>query len=159
MFWLKDSWENVLKNLSRIIRFYYTASHWPEYLAPVLDLGLRLYLANVFFKSGLTKVKNWDSTLYLFNDVYHVPVLPPEWAATMAASAELGLSILLVIGLLGRFSAAGLFILNFVAVISYADLSEAGINQHISWGILLGVLLIISRGKWSLDAWLEKRLQ
>ena len=159
MFWLKDSWENVLKNLSRIIRFYYTASHWPEYLAPVLDLGLRLYLANVFFKSGLTKVKNWDSTLYLFNDVYHVPVLPPELAATMAASAELGLSILLVIGLLGRFSAAGLFILNFVAVISYADLSEAGINQHISWGILLGVLLIISRGKWSLDAWLEKRLQ
>ncbi len=159
MLWLKDSWENVLKNLSRIIRFYYTASHWPEYLAPVLDLGLRLYLANVFFKSGLTKVKNWDSTLYLFNDVYHVPVLPPEWAATMAASAELGLSILLVIGLLGRFSAAGLFILNFVAVISYADLSEAGINQHISWGILLGVLLIISRGKWSLDAWLEKRLQ
>lgn len=148
-----------MKNLSRIIRFYYTASHWPEYLAPVLDLGLRLYLANVFFKSGLTKVKNWDSTLYLFNDVYHVPVLPPEWAATMAASAELGLSILLVIGLLGRFSAAGLFILNFVAVISYADLSEAGINQHISWGILLGVLLIISRGKWSLDAWLEKRLQ
>ena len=148
-----------MKNLSRIIRFYYTASHWPEYLAPVLDLGLRLYLANVFFKSGLTKVKNWDSTLYLFNDVYHVPVLPPELAATMAASAELGLSILLVIGLLGRFSAAGLFILNFVAVISYADLSEAGINQHISWGILLGVLLIISRGKWSLDAWLEKRLQ
>jgi putative oxidoreductase len=156
---LIDSWENFLKGLSRIIRFYYTASHWPEYLAPMLDLGLRLYLANVFFKSGLTKVKNWDSTLYLFSDVYHVPLLPPELAATMAASAELGLSVLLVIGLLGRFSAAGLFILNFVAVISYADLSEAGINQHISWGILLAVLLIISRGKWSLDAWLEKRLQ
>jgi len=147
-----------LKKLSRIIRFYYTASHWPEYLAPAMDLGLRLYLANVFFKSGLTKVKNWDSTLYLFSDVYHVPLLPPELAATLAASAELGLSVLLVVGLLGRFSAAGLFILNFVAVISYADLSEAGINQHISWGILLAVLLIISRGKWSLDAWVEKRL-
>lgn len=147
-----------MKKLSRIIRFYYTASHWPEYLAPAMDLGLRLYLANVFFKSGLTKVKNWDSTLYLFSDVYHVPLLPPELAATLAASAELGLSVLLVVGLLGRFSAAGLFILNFVAVISYADLSEAGINQHISWGILLAVLLIISRGKWSLDAWVEKRL-
>ncbi len=147
-----------MKVLSRIIRFYYTASHWPEYLAPLLDLGLRLYLANVFFKSGLTKVQNWDSTLYLFSDVYNVPLLPPALAATMAASAELGLSVLLVFGLLGRFSAAGLSILNVVAVISYADLSEAGINQHISWGILLGVLLIISRGQWSLDAWLEKRV-
>ena len=145
--------------LSRLARFYYSASHWPEFLAPLLDLGLRLYLADVFFKSGLTKIKSWDSTLYLFNDVYHVPLLPPAVAATMAASAELGLSVLLVLGLFGRFAASGLFILNIVAVISYADLSEAGINQHLSWGILLGVLLILSRGNWSIDFWLEKRLR
>ncbi|MBY0579011.1 MAG: DoxX family protein [Burkholderiales bacterium] len=144
--------------LSRIARLYYTASRFPECLAPVFDLGLRLYLANVFFKSGLTKVQSWDSTLYLFSDVYHVPLLPPEVAATMAASAELGLSVLLVLGFFGRFAAAGLSILNVVAVISYADLSPAGINQHLSWGILLGVLLVLSRGKWSADAWLEKRL-
>jgi len=102
-------------------------------------------------------VQSWSSTLYLFNDVYHVPLLPPAVAATMAASAELGLSALLVVGLLGRFSAAGLFILNAVAVISYSDLSEAGLNQHLSWGILLAVLLIASRWQWSVDAWLEKR--
>lgn len=142
----------------RIVRFYYSASHLPEYLAPVMDLGLRLYLANVFFKSGWTKILSWDSTLYLFNDVYHVPLLPPDVAATMAASAELGLSVLLVLGLLGRFAASGLFILNIVAVISYADLSEAGLNQHLSWGILLGVLLILSRGQWSIDALLERWL-
>ena len=148
-----------MKLLSRIANLYYTASHWPEYLAPVMDMGLRLYLANVFFKSGWTKIQSWDSTLYLFNDVYNVPLLPPEVAATLAASAELGLSVLLVLGLFGRFAAAGRFILNVVAVISYADLSEAGINQHISWGILLAVLLVLSRGNWSFDAWLEKRLQ
>jgi len=147
-----------MKALSRIIRFYYTASHWPEYLAPLLDLGLRLYLADVFFKSGLTKIQNWDSTMYLFSEEYQVPLLSPEVAASMATSAELGLSALLVLGLLGRFSAAGLFILNLVAVISYADLSQGGINQHLSWGILLGVLLIASRGQWSVDSWLEKRL-
>jgi putative oxidoreductase len=134
-------------------------SHLPEYLVPLLDLGLRLYLASIFFKSGLTKVQNWDSTLYLFSDVYNVPLLPPEVAALMAAGAELGLSVLLVLGLFGRFAAAGLFILNGVAVISYADLSDAGINQHLSWGILLGVLLVLSRGKWSVDARLEKRLR
>lgn len=148
-----------MKLLSRLARHYYTASHLPEYLAPLMDLGLRLYLANVFFKSGLTKIKSWDSTLYLFSDVYNVPLLPPEIAASMAASAELGLSVLLVLGLFGRFAASGLFILNIVAVISYAELSEAGINQHISWGILLGVLLILSRGNWSVDAWLEKHLR
>lgn len=148
-----------MKALSCLARLYYKASRWPEYLAPVFDFGLRLYLANVFFKSGLTKISNWDSTLYLFSDVYHVPLLSPETAAITAASAELGLSTLLVVGLFGRFAAAGLFILNIVAVISYADLSEAGINQHISWGILLAVLLILSRGNWSIDAWLERYLR
>jgi putative oxidoreductase len=148
-----------MNQIMRIIRFYYSASHLPEYLAPLLDLGLRLYLADVFFKSGWTKILSWDSTLYLFNDVYHVPLLPPDVAATMAASAELGLSVLLVLGLLGRFAASGLFILNIVAVISYADLSEAGLNQHLSWGILLGVLLILSRGQWSIDALLERWLR
>lgn len=145
--------------LSRLARYYYTASHLPEYLAPLMDLGLRLYLANVFFKSGLTKIKSWDSTLYLFRDVYQVPLLSSDFAAYLATSAELGLSVLLVLGLFGRFAAAGLFILNLVAVISYADLSAAGINQHLSWGILLGVLLILSRSKWSLDAWVEKHVQ
>ncbi len=148
-----------MKLISNLARYYYKASHLPEYLAPVIDLGLRLYLANIFFKSGLTKVLSWDSTLYLFSDVYNVPLLPPEVAASMAAGAELGLSMLLVLGLFGRFAAACLFILNVVAVISYADLSAAGINQHLSWGILLGVLLILSRGNWSVDAWFEKRLR
>ena len=146
--------------LQRIVRFYYTASHLPEYLAPALDLGLRLFIANVFLKSGLTKIKTWDSTLYLFSDVYQVPLLSPEVAAWLATGAELGLSVLLVIGLLGRFAAAGLFILNIVAVISYySGLSEAGLNQHLYWGMLIAVLLIASRGVWSVDYWLEKRLQ
>ncbi|MEJ1958223.1 MAG: DoxX family protein [Nitrosomonadales bacterium] len=148
-----------MKKLLCIARFYYTASHLPEYFAPLLDLGLRLFLANVFFKSGMTKIQSWDSTLYLFSDVYHVPLLPPEMAAWLATSAELGLSVLLVLGLLGRFAAAGLSILNVVAVISYSELSEAGLSHHLYWGLLLGVLLLISRWQWSLDSWLEKRLQ
>jgi putative oxidoreductase len=147
-----------MNTVQRVIRFYYAAAHVPDYLAPLMDIGLRLYLANVFFKSGLTKIQSWDSTLYLFNDVYAVPLLPPDIAAYMATGAELGLSVLLVLGLFGRFAAAGLSILNVVAVISYADLSQAGLNQHISWGILLGVLLILSRGNWSIDAWLERLL-
>jgi putative oxidoreductase len=146
--------------ISRLARHYYTAARLPEFLAPLLDLGLRLYLADVFFRSGLTKIKSWDSTLYLFSDVYQVPLLNSDVAAYLATAGELGLPVLLVLGLFGRFAAAGLFILNAVAAYSYySGLSEAGLFQHFSWGILLGVLLILSRGKWSVDAWLEKRLQ
>jgi len=146
--------------LKRFARFYYSASHLPEYLAPLMDLGLRLYVADVFFKSGWTKILTWDSTLYLFNDVYSVPLLPPEVAAYLATAGELGLSVLLVLGLFGRFAAAGLFILNAVAAYSYySGLSEAGLFQHFAWGTMLAVLLILSRGTWSIDAWLENRLR
>jgi putative oxidoreductase len=138
-----------MKRLSDYAKYYYTASHWPEGLAPLLDVGLRIFLAMI-----------WDSTLYLFSDVYQVPVLPPELAAYMATAGELALPVLLVVGLFGRFAAAGLFILNLVAVASYySELSEAGRNQHWYWGLLLLVLLMMSNGRWSLDAWLEKRLR
>ncbi len=146
--------------LSRLTRFYYSASHLPEFLAPLLDIALRFYVADVFFKSGLTKIKSWDSTLYLFSDVYQVPLLNTDVAAYMATAGELGLSVLLVLGLFGRFAAAGLFILNAVAAYSYySGLSEAGLFQHFCWGTLLAVLLILSRGKWSVDAWLEQRFK
>jgi len=148
-----------MNTLMRSLRFYYAAARLPEYLAPAFDLGVRLLLADVFFKSGLTKIKTWDSTLYLFEDVYQVPLLSPEIAAWLATGAELVLPVLLVIGLFGRFAAAGLFILNAVAVVSYySELSEAGLDQHLYWGLLLAMLLVVSRGKWSADYWLEKRL-
>ena len=34
-----------------------------EFAAPAVDLLLRLWVANVFFKSGLTKIANFDSTI------------------------------------------------------------------------------------------------
>jgi putative oxidoreductase len=142
------------------LNFYYRRSRLLELAAPALDLGLRLFLANVFFKSGLTKIQTWDSTLYLFREEYQVPLLPPEFAAYLATGAELALPVLLVSGLLGRFAALGLFILNAVAAYSYHDqLSEAGLNQHLYWGLLLAVLLLHGVGKWSLDSWLEQRLR
>ncbi len=142
------------------LRYYYTAARWPEIFAPLLELGLRLMLASVFFKSGLTKIKNWDSTLYLFSEVYQVPLLNSEFAAYLATGAELALPVLLVLGLFGRFAAAGLFILNAVAVIAYySELSEAGLAQHIYWAWLLAVLLVLSKGRWTIDNFLQKCLK
>lgn len=144
--------------LSNGLSLYYRGSSLLLHAAPALDLGLRLFIADVFFKSGLTKIQTWDSTLYLFREEYKVPLLPPELAAWLGTGAELALPVLLVFGLFGRFGALGLTILNAVAVYSYYDqLSEAGRNQHLYWGLLLAVLLVHGMGKWSVDAWLEKR--
>ena len=150
----------MTRALHKGLGFYYRRSRLLELAAPALDLGLRLFLANVFFKSGLTKIQTWDSTLYLFREEYKVPLLPPDFAAYLGTGAELALPVLLVLGLFGRFAALGLTILNAVAAYSYYDqLSEAGLNQHLYWGLLLAVLLLHGLGKWSVDTWLERRLR
>ena len=47
-----------------------------------------------------------------------VPQLSSQVAAVLGMAGELGLAVLLVLGLGGRLSALGLFVVNFVAVIS-----------------------------------------
>lgn len=122
-----------------------------EFLAPALDLGIRLWVANVFWKSGLTKIQSWDTTLALFEHEYHVPLLSPQLAALLGTATELTFPVLLVLGLAGRFSAVVLFAFNIVAVISYPDLNEIGLKDHMYWGILLLVTLLHGPGKLSLD--------
>lgn len=128
-----------------------------DFLSPLVDLGVRLWVANVFWKSGMTKFTSWDSTLNLFTNVYEVPVLSPELAALLSTTVELGGAALLAVGLAGRFGAAALFVLNIVAVISYPDLSEVGLKDHYYWGLLLLIVLLHGPGKLSVDHWLRGR--
>ena len=93
----------------------------------------------------------------LFQYEYQVPVLPPELAALMGTVGELALPILLALGLAGRFGAAGLSVMNVIAVISYADLSDLGRQDHVLWGTLLLVIFFHGPGRWSLDYWLRQR--
>jgi putative oxidoreductase len=120
-------------------------------LAPLLDLGVRLYVASIFFKAGLTKIASWDSTLALFENEYAVPLLSPEWAALLGTGAELVLPVLLVLGLGARAAALGLFVVNAVAVISYPDIGEVGLADHQTWGLLMLVTLLHGPGALSLD--------
>ena len=131
-------------------------------LASVLDLGVRLYISKVFFLSGLTKIRDWDTTLTLFQEEYHVPVLPPEVAAVMGTMGELCLPVLLTLGLATRFAALGLTFVNVMAVVSYwhvlKDL-EPALAQHAYWGVLILVVLLHGPGKLSLDALIWSRLR
>jgi putative oxidoreductase len=124
-------------------------------LQPVLGLLGRLYVAHAFFLSGLTKLRDWDTTLALFTDEYHVPLLPPALAAVMGTCGEVGLPVLLVLGLGGRFAAMGLSVVNVVAVLSLSDIAPAALQQHISWGIVLATLAVFGSGRWALDHGLQ----
>lgn len=124
-----------------------------EALQPAAQGLARLYVAKVFFLSGLTKLRDWDTTLALFADEYHVPLLSPTLAAVLGTGAELLLPVLLVLGLGGRVAALGLFVLNAVAVISLGEVAEAAWQQHVFWGSLLLALLLWGPGRWSVDAW------
>ncbi len=128
-----------------------------EFLAPIGDLAIRLWVANVFWKSGLTKIQSMDTTLMLFTYEYQVPWLTPEVAAYLSTAVELMFPVLLALGLAGRFSALVLFAFNMLAVISYPALNPAGLEDHQVWGIMLLMPLLHGPGKLSIDHLIVKK--
>lgn len=120
-------------------------------------LAIRLYVARVFLLSGLTKIQDWNITLALFENEYQVPFLSPAVAAALGTGAELALPALLAAGLGTRFAALGLFAFNLVAVVSYPDLSDAGLKDHLLWGALLAVTFFHGPGKLSADHLIRRR--
>lgn len=121
-------------------------------------LAARIYVARVFFLSGLTKLRDWNTTLALFQDEYQVPLLPPDVAAYAGTAGELLLPPLLLLGLAGRFAAAGLSVVNLMAVLSLAEIAPAALTGHLWWGSLLAVVLLWGAGRLSLDQALQARL-
>jgi len=125
-------------------------------VSPLL-LATRLYVSWQFLKSGWLKATDWGSTLFLFQEEYHTPVLSPAVAAVAGTFGELFFPALLVVGLFGRYAAAGLFLVNVMAVVSYAqvllaDGYEAALGQHVLWGFMLLVLVVFGTGRWALDS-------
>lgn len=129
--------------------------------SPLLDLGIRLYMANIFFTSGQQKFANylnddWASTVFLFEEIHPVPGVAPELSAAAGTAGELILPILLAFGLFGRFAAAGLLIMTIV--IQYIVPADYGLQnvQHYFWMFLLMVILFKGPGKFSLDTLILK---
>lgn len=142
----------------RVVALYCGFTRLADRLQPLLALGLRLYVARVFLLSGLTKIHDWSVTLALFENEYHVPVLSPPAAAALGTGIELSMPVLLALGLGTRFAAGMLFLFNIVAVVSYPDLPDIAVKDHILWGLMLLVLLVYGGGGISFDRWLQSRL-
>ena len=124
----------------------------------LLALAARFALAGIFWQSGRTKVEGWftltDSAHFLFREEYKLPLLPPELAAQMAATAEHVFPVLLVLGLFTRLSALALLGMTLVIqVFVYPDAWPT----HLSWAALMLYLAGRGAGVASLDRGLGLR--
>ena len=144
--------------IKRTASFSRPVINWLEFLAPISDLFVRLWVANVFWKSGVNKFQSFDVTVQLFEYEYSVPFLSPHTAAVLGTGVELFFPVLLALGLGGRFAAGVLFVFNILAVISYPELNDAGRLQHMLWGLLLLVPLLHGPGKLSVDHLIRRKL-
>jgi putative oxidoreductase len=147
--------------MKAIISFAGRAVRWLQMGAPLVDVAIRCYVANVFFRSGLLKIDNWDGTLYLFANEYRVPLLAPELAAWLGTFSELFFPPLLALGLAGRFAALSLSFVNVLAVVSFWHVlgtNEVALMAHFYWALLLVVTLCHGPGKLSVDFWIQRKL-
>lgn len=115
-------------------------------MGPVFDLVVRLWLAQMFFVSGVLKAADWDNALYLSANEYPVTWLNPVTAAYLGAAIELIGSVLLAVGLGTRFAAFGLLALSLVIQFNYLAL-----DIHLFWALLLGHFVVRGAGSLSLD--------
>jgi putative oxidoreductase len=133
-----------------------TAARLFNPLQSPLLLGLRLWVSWQFLKSGWLKLRDWDSTLFLFQEEYRVPLLSPELAAVAGTFGELFFPLLLIFGILSRYATIGLSAVNILAVVSYSHVLlasgfEAALGQHYLWGLMLLVIVVFGPGGLSLQ--------
>jgi putative oxidoreductase len=114
----------------------------------IVQCMFRLAIASVFLKAGLNKIASWELTVQLFGDEYKVPVLAPEIAPRMAATFEIGCSLLLIAGLATRM--ATLPLLGMIMTIQLFVYPRA-YAEHLTWASILIFLLTRGAGPWSLD--------
>ncbi len=128
-------------------------------LVPLLDLGIRVWIAEVFLSSGLTKITDWENTLFLFDFEYAVPLLPSAWTALLATSFELVMPVLLILGLATRFAALPLLVM--AMTIQFVLGAENAAYNHVThyyWMILLVTIVVRGGGKLSLDRLIARRI-
>ena len=135
---------NVASDAFRIAEFSFGS---------VVDLLVRLWLAQGFFVSGVLKVSHWETALYLSRYEYPVSWLDPVIAAYLGVVIELLGSVLLALGLATRFAALPMAVLALVIQFNYLSF-----DTHLFWAILFGWFVIRGPGALSLDRLISRGL-
>jgi putative oxidoreductase len=133
-----------------------------NHLQDLLSLFVRLYVGWQFFHAGWLKLNSWDSTLYLFQHEYRVPVIAPGLAAVLGTAGELVFPVLLWIGLTSHLAGIGLQFVNVMAVVSYAhvifnpEFGTSAIADHYLWGLMIMMVIVYGPGRLSVDELLTR---
>ena len=127
-----------------------------DFIRPIVDLIARVWIAQVFWLAGMTKISSWDTTLSLFEEEYQVPLLAPDVAAVLATSVELGGAVLLVMGL-GARAQQRIIYFEYCRGDFHPDLSEAGLKDHYYWGLFLAFFIVHGAGKLSFDQLIRRK--
>ena len=122
-------------------------------IGPVVDLLIRLWLAQIFFTSGVLKVSNWQNAVLLSSNEYPVSWMDPVTAAYAGVTIELLGSILLALGLATRAAALAMLILSLVIQFNYQVL-----DVHLFWAVLFGWYAVHGGGALSMDRLLSRGL-
>ncbi len=117
-----------------------------KYLFSLLVLFIRVWMARIFWYSGLTKISSWQTTIYLFKYEYKVPIIPIEIAASFATATELTMPFFLVLGFMTRLAVVPLICMTAVIQFTYLDLIE-----HLYWAVLLATIAFYGPGRYSVD--------
>jgi len=132
--------------LALLARFSIAAVFWQS--AQTKVQGLAINIVNGDFELGWPRLA--DNVVDLFASEYHLPLLPPELAATLAALGEHVFALCLLLGLATRLSALGL--LGMTAVIQLLVYPGA-YPTHGVWASVLLMLMVQGPGRLSLDHW------
>jgi putative oxidoreductase len=135
-----------------------------DWLEPVALLALRFALAIPFWRSGLTKWDSFgrlsDSAVYLFAEefrlhlgAYSAAYPFPAAMAWAAGTAELLLPVLLVLGLLTRWAAVGLF---GMTILIQLTIPSAWATFHLPWAAMALALATFGGGPLALDRLLAR---
>ena len=142
-----------------------------EWFLPLALLAARVHVGLAFWRSGMTKYPDIKHAISLFEDEYipaweknHIkewlgfkipfPVPPAEFAAYLTTYAELGLSALLIAGLMTRSAAAGIFALALcIELFVYP-----GTSDHYHWMLLMAIIVAAGPGKISIDHFVRGKL-
>jgi putative oxidoreductase len=120
----------------------------------ILGLLARIIPATIFWRSGMTKIDDFEKTIDLFKDVYALPLVSPTLAAYLATAAEITLPILLVLGLFTRLSALALLIMTLTIQIFVFPESYL---EHGLWAACFLCLIKFGAGCLSLDYLVAKK--
>src|SRR5277367_2062751 len=120
---------------------------------PKIDLLIRLWLAQIFFASGVLKLLNWQTALNLAAHEYPVSFMSPAAAACVGVSIEVLGGALLALGLMTRYAAVPMLILSLIIQFDYMRF-----DTQLLWAALFLWYAVIGAGPISIDGVLRRGL-